>query len=255
MSQDFEKAKRAYEFMMTIKDNDFVLTREKHPQLYATFNELYDEIQAFAKLEGLQVHRSLKHYAVYLIPSNESRYAYSNTELKTKLGFPDVASVFLSDFAVMTLIHLFFDPMAVTFRVKNFVSISDWERAITKQLQDLATLEQAQEEGYTSLGFQIEELNAYWNALLMNKEKGVKALDSRLGFLEKLSHRLVKFHLIEIDKRGKDEVGAYDLSPTIPFEDKAQHFLTKPTTLAFLSQLKKEISTSQDETLKKDGGH
>lgn len=245
MSQDFEKAKKAYEFMMTIKENNFVLTREKHPELYTVFNELYDEIQTFAKMEGFQVFRSLQHHAVYLVASNESRYAYSNTELKNKLGFPDVASVFLSDFAVIILIHLFFDPMAVTFKIKNFISISDWERAITKQLQELAVLEQSQDSDYIPFGFNLEELTAYWNALLMNKEKGVKATDSRMGFLEKLSHGLAKFDLIEIDKAQKEEVGEYDLSPTISFEDKAQFFLTKPTTMAFLSQLKKEMQTQR----------
>lgn len=241
MSHDFEKAKKAYEFMLTMKENNFVLTREKYPELYSAYNEMYDEVHAFAKMEGLQVYRSLTNHAVYFVPSNESRYAYSHTELRLKLGFKDLASVFLSDFAVLILIRLFFDPMAVNFKINEFVSISDWEKAITKELEDLALLEQAQETTQMMRGFNLDELSAYWNALLMNKEKGIKATDSRMGFLEKLSIGLSKFGLLEIDRHQKEDVSQYDLSPTMSFEDKAQFFLSKPTTMAFLSQLKKEI--------------
>lgn len=243
MSKDLNRAKQAYEFMVTAKQQDYMISREAFPELYSAYTELYDEIHAFAELENLQVFRSYENYRIYLVPNLEHRHNYTNSQLAKKWGFHEVREIFLSDFATLVLIHLFFDPLAVKMKISNFVSLETWQQAVTDQLRQLLTLQQTNEADYVPGGFNLEELNASWEALFLEKEEGVRQKDSRIGFLEKVSRGLASFGLLEIDKDLKESVGDYDLIPTLTFEDKTKFLLTKPTTMAFLSQLNREIKT------------
>ena len=237
-------ATRAYEFMLKIKQNGFSLSREDDPQLYASYNELLDELHSFAKLEKCEFYRSRKHSVIHLIPSNESRYIHSNSALAKDMGVNDVADVFLSDFAVLTLILMFFNPQAVEFRVRKFISISEWEDFMIKELNRLVGMTQSTEVDKEN-GFDLVALSKQWGAKPITKEsqdKNTKEAQTKRGFLKKVGQYLVNQKLLISEKPeylDEEDVFQIDYYPTPRFEDLSEHLLEKQSTLSFLIQLQK----------------
>ncbi|MCU7192175.1 DUF6063 family protein [Turicibacter sanguinis] len=237
-------AARAYEFMLKIKQNGFSLSREDDPELYASYNELLDELHTFAKLEKCEFYRSRTQSIIHLIPNNESRYVHSSSALGSseEMGIGNVAEVFLSDFAVLTLILMFFNPRAVEFRVRKFVSLSEWQEFMTNELERLVSMTESA-ESVKENGYDLEALSKQWNAkanMKQSQDKNIKGYQTKRGFLIKVGQYLVREKLLIAEKPKNledDEVVQIDYYPTPRFEDLSEYLLRKQSTLSFLNQL------------------
>lgn len=234
---------RAYEFMLKIKQNGFSLSREEDPQLYASYNELMDELQAFARLENCQFYRSRKYPVIHLIPNNKSRYAFTDSALANEMGVKDVAHSLLSDFAILTLIQAFFNPQAVEFKVRKNISLMEWTELITKELDRLVELASS-EEVMRQHGYDLKALANQWAAKPNTKDeedKTIKESETKQGFLRKIGAYLIKQSLLIAEKQEKDDEEDEFLPiyyyPTPRFEDLSEHLLNKQKTLKFLDQL------------------
>lgn len=243
MKKQMNNSTRAYEFMLKIKQNGFSLSRDDDPQLYASYNELMEELQAFARLENCQFYRSRKYPVIHLIPNNKSRYAYTDSALANEMGVKDVAHSLLSDFAVLTLIQAFFNPQAVEFRVRKDLSLMEWTELVSKEFARLIELESS-EEVMRQYGYDLNALANQWEAKPNTKEeedKAIKEIETKQGFLRKIGSYLIKQNLLIGEKREKDDEEEEFLPiyyhPTPRFEDLSEHLLNKQKTLNFLNQL------------------
>lgn len=235
-----ENAKRAYEFMMKIKQKNFELHQKDEPELYAIYADILDELQTFASLEGCELHRSFENKVVYLIPNTESRLAMANADVLKMFKLGKVSELFLADFATLTLMLCFFNPHAVRFKIREMISFSEWEAEMTKRLEALYQFQvnYKEETGEAwSTSEDIVDACQKWMAreLIQDEGKSLSIKETRVGYLKQTCfYGLRREGLVQYDPASSDKS---DICATPKFEDLARHLLSKPVTQKFLDQV------------------
>ena len=198
--------KMAYE-MKDIRMSQEVFARllEKHQLGGEDSGELFDayttseEIQNLTKLQGDALNADVEQYGdtIYLIPREDNDFlGYSKAQLKQELcrsGATD-KDYYLSQFAILTLLTMFYDGQGVTAHTRDFIRAGELQHTISERLKE--GVERYDEERQEESGIAFTNIAEAYEKL-KSDERGSRARTTKEGFLYYILKFLERQGLIE----------------------------------------------------------
>ena len=197
MAFEYEDIRKSQEIFACLLENH-ELSEDESADLFDAYTTS-EAVQSLTKSQGDALDADIEQYGdtIYLIPREDNSFlGYSKAQLKRELCRSDATDrdYYLSQFAILTLLTMFYDGQGVTAHTRDFIRAGELQNTISERLKE--GVERYDEERQEESGIAFTNIAEAYEKL-KSDERGSRARTTKEGFLYYILKFLERQGLIE----------------------------------------------------------